>query len=80
MDSLVVWSGVMIACIVVEILTVSLVSVWFVIGAFAALIALLIKCISSNTGRYISSSICYMRNSSTPYGCKKSERQHNTYE
>ena len=37
MDSLVVWSGVMVACIVVEILTVSLVSVWFVIGAFAVL-------------------------------------------
>ena len=32
MDSLVVWSGVMVACIVVEILTVSLVSVWFVIN------------------------------------------------
>lgn len=43
MDSLVVWSGVMIACIVVEILTVSLVSVWFVIGAFAALIACLLN-------------------------------------
>lgn len=43
MDSLVVWSGVMIACIVVEILTVSLVSVWFVIGAFVALIACLLN-------------------------------------
>ena len=43
MDSLVVWSGVMVACIVVEILTVSLVSVWFVIGAFAALIACLLN-------------------------------------
>ena len=38
MDSLVVWSGVMVACIVVEILTVS-----FVIGAFAALIACLLN-------------------------------------
>ena len=43
MDSLVVWSGVMIACIVVEILTVSLVSVWFVIGAFVAMIACLLN-------------------------------------
>lgn len=43
MDSLVVWSGVMIACIVVEILTVSLVSIWFVIGAFAAFIASLLN-------------------------------------
>ena len=43
MDSLVVWSGVMVACIVVEILTVSLVSVWFVIGAFAAMIACLLN-------------------------------------
>ena len=43
MDSLVVWSGVMVACIVVEILTVSLVSVWFVIGAFVAMIACLLN-------------------------------------
>ena len=43
MDSLVVWSGVMIACIIVEILSVSLVSVWFVIGAFAAMIACLLN-------------------------------------
>lgn len=80
MDSLVVWSGVMIACIVVEILTVSLVSVWFVIGAFAALIACLLNLsVPIQVGIFlVVSVIC--SNSGTSYGCKKSEGQYNTYE
>lgn len=76
MDSLVVWSGVMCGRNTHGITSKCLVCDW----CFCGIDCLLIKCISSNTGRYISSSICYMRNSGTPYGCKKSERQHNTYE